>query len=684
MKKTIIVLSSLFLTLTMQAQDRTQPKPGPAPSINIKKPETFSLPNGLKVLVVENHKLPRVSFNLTIDNTPYAEGNKKGVDDLTSSLIGNGSTKTPKDAFNEEIDFLGANINFFSSGASASGLAKHSKRVLELMAEGALMPNFTQEEFDKEKDKLIEGLKTQEKSVTAVAGRVERVLAYGKNHPGGEYLSEETINNVSLADVKENYRTYFVPSNAYLVVVGDVKTKEVKKMVEKLFGSWTKAMAPNLTYSNPTNVQYSQINFVDMPNAVQSEITILNTVNLKMGDPDFFPVILANQVFGGDFNSYLNMNLREKHGWTYGARSSVGFDKNMYSIFKANTQVRNAVTDSAVVEALGELKKIRTERVTDEALNNVKAGYIGRFVMQVEKPTTVARYALNIETEGLPADFYENYIKNINAVTPEDIMRVANKYFLADNLRILVVGKASEVLPGLESLKIPIFYFDKFGVATEKPAMKKPVPAGVTVKTVVDAYINAIGGDKAVKSVKSIASVGSTNIPQAPMPLAYNSKIDSKGRMMVELSMAGMGSLMKQVINGNSGYMMQQGQKKVLEGEDLAKMKETAILFNETLLSTKAGVTLTGIEPMNGSDAYTVVDGDTTHYFDVKTGLKTGEATTEEQGGQKVTRVTTYNDYREVKGVKVPFNTIMNVGFELDIKMSEVKINEGVLDADFQ
>lgn len=682
--KKIIVLSSLFLTLIMQAQDRTQPKPGPAPKINIKKPETFSLPNGLKVLVVENHKLPRVSYSLTIDNTPYAEGNKKGVDDLTSSLIGNGSTKTAKDPFNEEIDFLGANINFYSSGASASGLSKHAKRIMELMAEGALMPNFTQDEFDKEKDKLIEGLKTQEKSVTAVASRVERVLAYGKSHPSGEYLSEETINNVSLEDVKENYRTYFVPEHAYLVIVGDVKTKDVKKLVENLFGSWTKATAPRLSYSNPSNVQYSQINFVDMPNAVQSEITILNTVNLKMTDADFFPVILANQVYGGDFNSYLNMNLREAHGWTYGARSSIGFDKNIYSLFKANTQVRNAVTDSAVVEALKELKKIRTEKVTDEILNNVKAGYVGKFVMQVEKPATVARYALNIETEGLPTDFYENYIKNINAVTPDDVMRVANKYFLQDNLRILVVGKGSEVIAGLESTKIPMFYFDKFGNPTEKPAMKKPVPAGVTAKTVIDAYVAAIGGDKAVKAVKSIAYTGSTTIPQAPMPLSYSSKMDSKGRMMVELSMAGMGSIMKQVVNGNTGYMMQQGQKKVLEGEELAKMKESAVLFNETLLATKTGVTISGIEPMNGSDAYAVVDGDTTYYFDVKSGLKTAESSTEEQGGQKMTRVTNFNDYRAVKGVKVPFNTIMNVGFELDIKMSDVKINEDVSDADFQ
>ena len=681
--KKIILLSSLFLTIIMQAQDRKQPKPGPSPSINIKKPETFSLPNGLKVLVVENHKLPRVSFSLTIDNAPYAEGNKKGMDEVTSSLIGNGSTKTSKDAFNEEIDFLGADINFFSSGASANGLSKYSGRILELMAEGALSPNFTQKEFDKDRDKLIEGLKTQEKNVSVVAGRVENVLAFGKNHPSGEYLSEETINNVSLADVINNYRTYFVPEHAYLVIVGDVKTKEVKKMVEKLFGSWVKATAPRLTYSNPNNVQYTQINFVDMPNAVQSEISLINTVNLKMSDADFFPVILANQVFGGDFNSYLNMNLREKHGWTYGARSSIGFDKNMYSKFKANAQVRNAVTDSSVVQSLKELNKIRTEKVTDEMLNSVKAGYIGRFVMQVEKPATVARYALNIETEGLPADFYENYIKNINAVTPDDIMRVANKYFLADNIRIVVTGKGSEVTAGLEKLKIPMFYFDKYGNPTEKPAMKKTIPAGVTVKTIVDNYVKAIGGDKAVKSVKSVAYIGSTKIPQAPMPLSYNAKTDSKGRMMVELSMEGMGSIMKQVVNGNTAYMMQQGQKKVMEGDDLKKMKESAILFNETSLSTKTGVIATGIEPINGSDAYTVVDGTRTYYFDVKTGLKTAEAITEEKDGKKATRVTNFNDYRDVKGVKFPFNTVMNVGFELDIKMSDVKVNEGVLDADF-
>lgn len=682
MKKSIIVLASLFLTFIMQAQDRTQPKPGPSPTINIKKPETFSLPNGLKVLVVENHKLPRVSFSLSIDNAPYAEGNKKGTDELTSSLIGNGSVKTSKDAFNEEIDFLGANINFYSSGASASGLSKYSKRILELMAEGALTPNFTQEEFDKEKDKLIEGLKTQEKNVSVVAGRVENVLAFGKNHPSGEYLTEETINNVSLADVKNNYSTYFVPEHAYLVVVGDVKTKEVKKMVEKLFSSWVKATAPRLEYSNPSNVQYTQINFVDMPNAVQSEISLINTVNLKMSDPDFFPVILANQVFGGDFNSYLNMNLREKHGWTYGARSSVGFDKFMYSKFKANAQVRNAVTDSSVVESLKELKKIRTEKVTDEMLNSVKAGYIGRFVMQVEKPATVARYALNIETEGLPADFYENYIKNINAVTSDDIMRVANKYFLADNLRIVITGKGSEVIAGLEKLNIPMFYFDKFGNSTEKPAMKKAVPAGVTVKTVLDNYITAIGGAKAVAGVKSISTVAAGEVQGTPLELTIKSIIGSK--FVVEMKGMGM-TFMKQVINDKTGYMSGQGQKRDLDADKIADSKLNSMPLCELAMAKDATITLDGIEPFNGVDAYVVKSGKTTSYYDVKTGLKLGKATVQEAGGQKATQTISYGDYKDVKGIKVAHKTTMSFGpQEVEFVASEVKINEGVLDADFQ
>ena len=681
--KNISILLTLFLvTGIMQAQNRPQPKPGPSPMVQIKKPQSFVLKNGLKVMVVENHKLPRVSFNLTLDNPPFAEGNKKGVDDLTSSLVGNGSQKTPKDVFNEEIDFLGANINFSSQGASASALSKYSGRVLELLAEGALFPLFTQEEFDKDKAKMIEGLKANEKSVAAISSRVVDVLAFGKNHPSGEYVSEETLKNVTLADVQNNYATRFVPENAYLVIIGDVKFKETKAAVEKLFGAWEKKTITKENYTANPNVDKLQINVVDVPNAVQSEISLVNTLNLKMNDPDFFPAVIANQILGGDFNSYLNMNLREKHAWTYGARSEIGSGKYVTK-FVANSAVRNAVTDSAVVEFIKEIKKIRTEKVDAEVLKNVKAGYIGRFVMQVQKPQAVARYALNIETEQLPADFYEKYIQTINAVTPDDIQRVANKYFLLDNTRIVIVGKASEITPGLEKLKLPLYFFDKYGNPVEKPVTKKEIPAGVTAKSVIENYIKAIGGDKAVATVKTIAMTGSTTIPQAPSPLSFTSKIDSKGKMMVELAMGAM-SLMKQVVNEKGAYAIQQGQRRDFTGKDLDAMKASATTFVETTLLKKADITLSGIETINGKDAYGIKDGKTTYFYDTTTGLKVAESKVLEQGGQSMTQTTNYGDYRDVKGVKVPFNIIQNVGFELDIKMSDIKINEGVTDADFQ
>ena len=298
--KKILLLSFVVLSFTIQAQNDIQPKPGPAPTINIGKPKTFELTNGLKVMVVEDHKLPRVAFNLSIDNAPYAEGNKNGVSNLTSAMIGGGTEKMSRDAFNEEVDFLGANISFSNDGAYASGLSKYTKRILELMADGALHTVFTQTEFEKEKAKLLEGIKASEKSVSTVSRRVENVLTYGKNHPFGEFMTEATLNSVTLDDVILNFNTYFVPENAYLIVVGDVNFEDIKTQIEEHFGSWLKASAPNNTYTNPKDLQYAQINFVDMPNAVQSEISVINLSPLKMTDKDYFASIIANQILGGD------------------------------------------------------------------------------------------------------------------------------------------------------------------------------------------------------------------------------------------------------------------------------------------------------------------------------------------------------------------------------------------------
>lgn len=670
----------MFFMTTITAQDRQMPKSGPAPSINIKSPETFTLKNGLKVMVVENSKLPRVSFNLSIDNTPYAEGNKKGVSDILSDMIGNETNKTSKEAFNQEIDFLGANIGFYSSGAFASGLSKYSGRILELMAEGALDSKFTQEEFDKTKTRLIEGIKTDEKSVTANARRVENILVFGLDHPNGEYTSEETLKNVSLNDVIQNYNTFFLPEKAYLVIIGDVKFKEIKKQVEKAFKGWKKGTAPQLSFTEPKDVQYSQINFIDMSNAVQSEIAVVNTSNLKMTNKDYFATLLANQILGGGGEGRLFLNLREKNAWTYGSYSSIGSGKYT-SKFKATASVRNTVTDSAIIEIFNEIKRMRSDLVSDEDLRNAKAKYVGNFVMQIEKPETVARYALNKETQELPADFYENYIKNINAVTAEDIMAAANKYFLIDNLRVVVVGKAADVLPGLEKTGIPIMYFDRFGNKVDKPVLKKEIPKGVTAKTVLENYINAIGGEKALKAVKTTMSIAKGSIQGQDLLLTSKSSVDGKTSMVL----SGMGMELGGVkFNGTKGFQIQQGQRKAMEADDLKEVKNMATTFPELLLVNNKDVVLKGIETVNGSDAYALTLGKRTMMYDVKSGLKVAESVEQEQMGQKMTQTTNFNDYKEVKGIKFPYNTVMNVGMELEFVTQDIKINEGVTDADFE
>lgn len=679
MKNLIYILIMAFFTVGANAQvDRTQPKPGPSPKVNVGKPKTFTLKNGLKVMVVENHKLPRVTMSLSIDNPPFTEGNKKGIDDLTGSLIGNGTSRISKDKFQEEIDFMGAGIYFHSSGASANTLSRYFPRVLELMAQGATDPKFTQEDFDKEVSRYIDGLKTEEKSVAANAQRVENVLVFGANHPFGEFVTEERLKGLTLDDVKNHYKNYFLPNNAYLIIVGDVKFKEVKKLVKQEFSNWEKGSLPVSDYDEPKNVGKTQIDFVDMPNAVQSEIAILSSVNLKMTDEDYFPALLANQIYGGDFNSYLNMNLREAHGWTYGARSSIRGNKYTGK-YKAGASVRNEVTDSAVVEAMKELNRIRTEKVTQEELEIVKATFLGNFVMDAQKPEVIARQALLMQTQHLPKDFYQNYIQHINAVTVDQIHAAAQKYFSYDNARILVVGKASDVLPALEKLPYPIHYYDRFGNPTTKPEVKK-MDANVTVNSVLDDYIQAVGGDK-TQSVKTIIAIYEGEVQGMKLNIKSINSTDKKSLELVTM----MGnSLSKSVFNGKTGYREQQGQREEMTSDEIQDSQYDALPFPELELANKPGVTISGIENFNGKDAYVLVDGKKKSYYDVDSGLKLGTSAAINAGGQTINQITVYGEYKEFDGIKVPSQIILNMGMDMEFNLTDVKINEGVSDKDFE
>ncbi|WP_424003172.1 insulinase family protein [Maribacter sp. IgM3_T14_3] len=690
MKNTYILFLTLFSCIALQAQvDRTvMPTPGPAPEINLGVPQTFNLNNGLKVLVVENHKLPRVSVQLSIDNPPVLEGDKAGTASLTGSLLGLGSKNISKEAFNEEIDFLGARLYFTSSRAYAQSLSKYFPRMIELMADAAINPNFTQEEFDKEKDKLITGLKSEEKVVSSISSRVQRALAYGKKHPYGEFTTEETVNNVTLSDVEEYYREYFVPANAYLIVIGDVNFEEVKTLTETYFTSWTKAVPPSLSYSQPKNVPNTQINFVDMPNAVQSEITVQNIVNLKMSDTDFIAALLANQILGGGSDSRINLNLREDKGYTYGAYSSLGNDKYGPSRFAASAEVRNTVTDSSVVQLLKEIDLINTQPVKDEELKTTKALYAGSFIMALEDPETIARYALNVEKESLPKDFYKTFLEKLDKVSKEEVETAAKKYFNVDNARVIVVGKGSDILANLENVefkgkKVPVLAYSKTADRVETPDYNAALPTDVSAQSILEKYIEAIGGKSKLEGVNTLAMMASAEMQG--MKLDLNIKKTSSDQLMQDVQMMG-NSVSKQVLNGDSGYMVMQGQRKNLEEKEFEAIKKESAPFSELQLLTDDTISLEGMEMVGDKNTYKLKVGENkSAFYDVETGLKLQEVTVTEMQGQQMESTSNFEDYKEVAGILFPYKIMQTVGPQsFEFIVSEIKVNDGVSPADFE
>ena len=689
MKKSLFLFAVLLGLLPLQAQiDRSQqPAPGPAPKIQLDEPQEFVLKNGLRVLVVENHKLPRASANLNIDLPPVFEGELAGVNALLSSMLGKGSKAIAKDDFDEEVDYLGARVNIGASSAFASSLSRYFPRVLELMADAALNPNFLQEEFEKEKEKLIEGIKSDKNSVPAAARRVENLITYGKNHPSGEFIREETVNNVQLEDVKRFYTKNFTPQNAYLVIIGDVDFKTVKKQVTKLFKSWKGNLVKGESFPTAKNASSLEINFVEMPNAVQSEVSVDFTTEIKKTDADYFPVILANNILGGGGQARLFLNLREDKGYTYGAYSSISTNKYRRSRMRAFASVRNAVTDSSVVELVKEIEKIRTVPVSQAELDQAKAKYVGDFVLALERPSTIAQYALSILTEGLPGDFYTTYLQKINAVSVEDIQRVTQKYFHLNNARIFVTGKGSEVLENLEKAAplgttLPIKFYDKYGEEIERPDYDSGLPEGVNVTSVINAYFDAIGGKDKAEAIQSKKEIASASMQG--MTLEIESKKTNAQQSFLAVKM--MGNVMqKQVINKTEGYMEAQGQRMPMDADALAKALPDTAVFAELILDP-AQLSLAGIVDVNGTKAYELKVSDSKSYFySVESGLKIKISETQEMQGNTITQETMIGDYKAVDGILFPHTVTQSFGPQkIDFITSSIELNVSFSDEDFQ
>lgn len=687
MKKIFSILLTLMISVSFAQVDRSkQPEPGPSPTPDFGKYKLYELKNGLKLIVVQNDKLPRVTMNLVIDRDPIFEGGKAGYVSLAGEMLRQGTNNLEKAALDEKVDFMGANIGTSSSNVFTSGLSKYSEELMALLADVAMNPAFPESEFEKLKTQTISGLESNKDNPEAVAGQVFYSVLFGKEHPYGESPTVATVESVSLDDCKKYYKKYWLPNNAYIAIVGNIKPRAAKKLAKKYFGSWEMGTKTTNSFKAPASHKKMEVAFVHKESAVQSVINLGNTIDLKPGHPDIIKLRLANQILGVGSLGRLFQNIREDKAYTYGAYSEYDSDK-LAGSFSASASVRNEVTDSAIVEFLKEFDRIRNEPVTDEEIKGAKQFIKGSFGRSLESPQTVASFALNIQRYGLDEDYYKNYLNELDKVTKEDIMAMAKKYILPENMVLTIVGKASDVSASLEKFG-EIKYYDEEGNITEKPSI--PVPAGVSAQMVLDNYITALGGKENIDKLKDVAIDFEVTIPGAPQK--FTGARLKKGNTKYKFVMA-MGEmvLQEQIYDGRKGFLSSPQGSSVQEGDDAKDLRNSALFVSEMEYSNSEIYTLSlsRMAMVEGEKAFvmTVTKKDEdpiSVYFSEKTGLKIKTEQVEDSPQGPVSTIVLFSDYKEYNEVKFPMTETLVLGPQkIVLTAVDIKVNKGISNAEF-
>lgn len=683
----VIILLIIFTAspLFPQLNRSTPPPPGPAPEIKLSDYESFELSNGLKVFVVENHKLPVVSFSLVIDRDPILEGDSTGYITMAGDLLRTGTKTRTKDQIDEEIDFLGASLSTSATGVSASTLTSHMNKLLDIMSDIVINPVFRQEELDKIKKQTLSELATAKDEPETIAGRLEQALYYGKDHPYSEFETEETVGKVTLQMCRNYYNSFFKPNIAYLAVVGDVTKKDIQPVIEKYFGSWQKGEVRHFTYPAPKAPSSDIVAISDRPNSVQSTIRIGYPIDLKVGGPDAIKAGLTNTILGGgEFRLF--KNLREQHAYTYGAYSRISSDK-LAGNFTAYTDVKSAVTDSAVFQILNEMKKMREAKPDEKELQQAKNYTSGNFAIALEKPATIASFAINIAKYNLPKDYYKNYLKNLQAVSAGDVQDMANKYIHPENAYIIVVGNSQEIADKLKRFS-PTGQVTVYDIYAQKlDTTAKKLPEGVTARQVLDNYIAKIGGRENLLKVKDRTTEMTGKVQGVDINITIFQKQPDK--LLQEIKA---GSMTQSIaFDGTKGFSVTPAGKKEITGANLEDLKQEAAL-NLLLEPDKYGITykLAGIEKVEGKDAYRIelqsASGKKwTEYYEAISGLKLRQVKPVAAPMGQAMQTVDFSDYREVDGVMYPFRLKQTLGSQqMEMQVTSVKVNNNLKDSIFE
>lgn len=454
-KSIFFILTLFYMTNAILAQDelldRSKP-PKPGPPKDVQFPEYFdtTLPNGVNLLVIENNKIPAVSVRLVFkDAGSYYDGSKYGLASLTAELLTKGTKNRTATKIAEEIDFIGGSINSGSdwdgSYVSLSLLKKHLDTGIAVLADVVLNPVFDEEEVSRVKDQRLSSILQGKDDAGNLSDKMFNKVVF-KEYPFA-FPSEGTEQSVTAlikTDFEDFYNRKYTANNLIIAFVGNITKEEALEIMEEYFKPLkVQSETTESTINEPEFDKKNAVFIVNKPGAVQSNLRI-GHLGISRNNPDFIAVTIMNTVLGGYFGSRINYNLREKNGFTYGARSSFN-PRKLGGDFSVDTDVRNDVTDTSVTLIIGELKRIIAEEITDEELQTVKNYMTGVFPLQLETANSVASRVINLKLYDLPKDYYNTYISKINSLTKDDILEAAKKYIHPDKLSIVISGDAGAI-----------------------------------------------------------------------------------------------------------------------------------------------------------------------------------------------------------------------------------------------
>ena len=674
-----------------QAWRSQAPEAGPARQIKMGEYNVFDMNNVLKVIVVENHKLPRVSYQLSFNNLPLYEGEEAGYVGFAGELLSRGTTTRSKADIDKSIDQIGASMSTSSSFVFGSSLTKHQGTLLEVMSDVLLNPTFPKDEFDKVKKQALSGIQQSKDDPNTIASNIAGIVNYGAKHPYGEVATEETTNAISLKSCKEYYDKYFKPNNAYLTIVGDVTLAEAKQNADKYFGQWKKGTVEKLMYDMPSQPEEAKVSFANKEGAVQSVVRVTYPVDMKPGSEEALHASVMNSVLGGGvFLGRLMQNLREDKAFTYGARSSMSPDRLVGS-FSAGASVRNEVTDSSLVEIIYEMDRMGNEPISDKDLVLAKNSLAGSFARSLESPQSLARYAQNIVRFDLSQDHYETYLERLDQVTIADVQNIAKKYVTADKANIVVVGNKDDIAEKL--LKFDgngkIDYYDAFGKKLE--VSNVALPSDVTPASVLDNYFGNIGGKDKWMDTKSIEMHYTMDMGGMSANVDIFKKAPGMGAMKI-----GSGPIVfqEQVFDGTKAMNKAQGQAQVLmEGPVFDEIKNLGSMLDQAVyLSAGYKTEIKGVDQVNGESCYKLAVTDpngkkSTDFYSTKSGLLLRSVASQEVApGQNITVTQDFSDYKEYEGLKIA-SSISTSGMgpaPFVMKLNEVKVNQPIDAATFE